>query len=252
MINGAVFPPIVLMHPDVLIDGNHRLAASKGLHRTTIPAYVVQFPTVDLARDFAGAMQEQNGFRLTPAEKYRLADSMLQQGLPDRAIARELGISSATVWEHRRARDFAERVAQLPEDIQYLASSIATRSRVRLTQITRDAPFIEAIRLVSELNVPSTMVKTMMEAAEKARSDTGAIAAMTEITRELTGPPPRRQPPRNENLSICRAQLGWLVKHAAEPETLLDIGKPELRETAIKNWHTVRELSEKMLGLYEG
>src|SRR5215510_7460264 len=44
MREGSVYPPVVIMHPDVLIDGNHRFNASKVLRRKSILAFVVQFP----------------------------------------------------------------------------------------------------------------------------------------------------------------------------------------------------------------
>src|SRR5262245_34527060 len=73
MREGAVYPPVVLMHPNTLIDGNHRYNAVKTLRLSTFPAYIAKFATVDMAKAFAAAMNQQNGRRLDNEEAFQIA-----------------------------------------------------------------------------------------------------------------------------------------------------------------------------------
>ena len=102
------------------MDGNHRYAAAKGLKRKTIPAFVVQFASVDIARAFSAAVNQTNGRRLTTDEAAGVATTMLSQGMADESIAREIGRSVTFVQAARRRqwkqlRDLADEMVRLYE-----------------------------------------------------------------------------------------------------------------------------------------
>src|SRR5258707_1224478 len=89
--NGAVFPPILIRKPNILIDGNTRLAAAKRVGRKTFPAIVVEIDSPERAKILAAAVNQMGGERLTSGEAHEASLLMMQQGYPDLAIARELG-----------------------------------------------------------------------------------------------------------------------------------------------------------------
>jgi ParB/Sulfiredoxin domain len=58
MRNGAMFPPILLMTPDLLIDGNTRLKAAQRIGRQSFPAIVVDTKTRDMALILAASLNQ--------------------------------------------------------------------------------------------------------------------------------------------------------------------------------------------------
>lgn len=249
---GAVFPPILLMHPDVLVDGNTRKDAARLLRRKTFPAFVAHFPTVDLAKSFAAAMNQLGGRRLTPAEAYDAAVVMLNRGMADEAVAREIGRSVEMVRQMRRQKEFGERSSTQPE-IATAVTSIPQKHQIKLAQISHDPAFVEAVKVVAETKPAAAVVNQIVKAATSARTDSDAIEAVRAIRAELApaGPPPIRVVVPTE-VKQSRMQLGALVKYADNPMLLLDTATPEARQTAIERWTKVRELADEVLRLYGG
>src|SRR5258707_15666421 len=88
---GGVCPPMLIGKPNIMIDGNTRLAAAKRVGRKTFPAIVVEIDSPERAKILAAAVNQMGGERLTSGEAHEASLLMMQQGYPDLAIARELG-----------------------------------------------------------------------------------------------------------------------------------------------------------------
>lgn len=249
MKEGAVYPPIVLMHPNVLVDGNHRFNAAKQLGRTTFPAYTANFPTVDMARAYAAAVNQLNGRRLTSSEAFEVALTMFAMGLDDSAIAREIGRDQDTVRKMRLRRDFENRSERL--GLTEIAEQIKDTSRAKLATIQHDPVFEKATKIAAETRAPASEVNAMVKAAKTATSDGEAIDALEEYRKEMapTGPPPTRVtiPPE---LKSARTYLGGLVKLEDNPAALLDLVSDELRDTSVDRWTRVAQLAHRVLELY--
>lgn len=250
MTQGAIYPPIVIMHPDVLVDGNHRIAAAKALRRKTFPAFVVHFNSVDLAKSFSAAMNQLNGRRLTSQEAFEAATTMMARGMADEAIAREIGRSVTLVREMRRRNEFAERAASIPE-IAKIAETIPEKSRIKLAQISHDPAFAEAVKVIAETKAPAKTVSEIVEAATSARTDADAITAVRAKRAELApaGPPPHRVTIPAE-VRQATMHLGGLLKFAENPVSMLDVASPERRTESLGKWQQIRELASKVIDLY--
>lgn len=186
MSQGAVFPPIVIMEPDVLADGNHRVSVAKTLRRKTIPAFVVKFSSVDLATSFTAAVNQMGGQRLSSKEAYQAAVTMMNRGMADEAIAREVGRSPSHVRDMRRKNDFEQRTAAMPEIVKLMQQApIPEKAQMKLAAIKHDAPLAEVIKVVAETRAPAQVVSELVEAATSARSDADAITAIRAKRAEL-------------------------------------------------------------------
>jgi ParB-like chromosome segregation protein Spo0J len=250
MTQGAVYPPIVVMHPNVLVDGNHRVAAAKGLRRKTFPAFVVQFNSVDLAKSFSAAMNQLNGRRLTSREAFSAATTMMARGMADEAIAREIGRSPSSVRDMRRQNEFTERAARIPE-IAKLAESVPVKAQMKLAQISHDPAFAEAVKVVAETRAAARTVSEVVEAATSARTDADAIDAVRAKRAELApaGPPPHRVTIPQE-VKQAGMHLGGLLKLGVNQMALLDISSPERRTESLAKWGQLRDLAVSVIDLY--
>jgi len=249
---GAVYPPIIIMDPDVLVDGNHRVSAAKGLHRKTFPAFVVKFNSVDLAKSFSAAMNQLNGRRLTSREAYQAATTMMARGMADEAIAREVGRSPSHVRDMRRKNDFEQRTAAMPEIAKLMQQTpIPEKAQMKLATIKHDPALAEAVKVVAEIRAPAQTVSEIVEAAASARSDADAIIAIRAKRAELapSGPPPHRVIVP-QSVKNCRMWLGGILKFRENATALLDTQSDETRAKALGQWQQVRALADELIGLY--
>lgn len=252
MTQGAVYPPLVVMEPDVLVDGNHRVTAAKGLHRKTFPAFVVKFNSVDLAKSFAAAVNQMGGRRLTTQEAYQAAVTMMARGMADEAIAREIGRAPSSVRDMRRQNEFTQRSAAIPELARLMEQApVPAKAQMKLATITHDPAFAEAVKVVAETRAPAQTVSEIVQAATSARNDADAIIAIRRKRAELApaGPPPHRvtvpQAVRN-----CRMWLGGILKFRENATILLDTQSDETRAKAMEQWKQVASLAAEMIDLY--
>jgi ParB-like chromosome segregation protein Spo0J len=252
MTQGAVYPPIVLMEPNVLVDGNHRVAAAKILRRKVFPAFVVKFNSVDLAKSFSAAMNQQNGRRLTTQEAYHAAVTMMERGMADEAIAREIGRSPSSVRDMRRQNEFEQRSRAIPEIAKLMQEKpIPAKAQMKLAQIRHDPAFAEAVKVVAETRAPAQTVTEIVEAAASARSDTDAIIAVRAKRAELApaGPPPHRVIVP-QAVKYCRMTLAGLLKFKANAPVLLDTQSQETRAKSLGQWEQIRDLAIEVISLY--
>jgi hypothetical protein len=250
MSQGATYPPIVLMGPDVLVDGNTRLTAAKGLRRKTFPAFVAQFNQVDLAMAFNAAVNQLGGRRLTSVEAFNAAAAMMARGMADEAVAREIGRSVELVRQMRRKREFADRTTALP-GLAPLAKSISERAAIKLATIRHDPAFAEAVKVVAEMRPEAKMVTEIVRAATSARTDADAIDAIRAIRAELApaGPPPYKVAVPSE-VRQSTMHVAGLLKFSANPLSVLDVSTPERRGASIARWRELRDMTAEVLRLY--
>jgi len=247
MKGGASFPPIVLMAPDILIDGNTRTKAARKIGRTHLPAYRVKVPDLKFARMLAAALNQLGGARLSSAEANKAALNMIELGWPDDAIGRELGYAAESVRRWRREAEFQERAARLTLDRQ--ASALTKKQRQDIAKISHDEPFAELVKLVAETKPDPADLKHLIEAVDKSPSDSDAVAAINEARTEWVpiGPAPQRVY-RNRKTQQMQMHIGALLKLFAEPADVYE------QSTAEKVLPRLRDLAgelEDVIRMYE-
>lgn len=249
MANGAAFPPVVLMAPSTLIDGNTRLKATERLRRKTIPAYIVSLPTVMMAKSLAAALNQMGGKRLTAEEAAEAAKTMMEMNFADEAIAREIGRSVEQVRRIRSQIEFGERTERL--NLQRRADRVSQDNRVRLNSVKHDPPFAAMVELVGEFNPPYKTVTELLKKVNSAPSDKDAITVIADARSEMKpgGPPPRRITVSPE-VQQTVLHLGGLIKLSANPMAILDL-REDKREERIAQWQQLGDLARTMLDLYQ-
>ncbi len=242
MRNGAVFPPILIRKPNILIDGNTRLAAAKRVGRKTFPAIVVEIDSPERAKILAAAVNQMGGERLTSGEAHEASLLMMQQGYPDLAIARELGRDMSQVRRWRIQRDVAQRAEQLG-----LAEKIEVIPRSTLgvlAGVTHDEPFAELAKLLADVRPAEKQAKEMAAQVTQAPSDEAAIRAVAAMREELqpAGPPPHAAV-RSE-IPLVRAAIGNLLKLAGRATAGFD---PVKRDEEMTRWEQLRKVVDEVL-----
>ncbi|MGP8204517.1 MAG: hypothetical protein ACLQVK_00425 [Acidimicrobiales bacterium] len=192
MRSGALFPPIVLMKPNILVDGNTRLGAATTVGRQTLPAYIIDVPTVDFARSVAGALNQLNGRRLDAAEAQRVALTMQQElKFNDDQIAAYVGRSSQMVRTWRRQAETEARARRL--GLVEQLETVSKNQQDRIASISHDAPFAEVVKLLSESKVPNGELRSIVQDVMKAPSEADELERVARARAELRaiGPRPR-------------------------------------------------------------
>lgn len=249
MREGAVYPPIVVMKPNVLVDGNHRFHAAQHLRLNGFPAYVVEFSTVDMAKAFSAAMNQLNGRRLGNEEAFQIALTMFSMGLDDQAVSREVGRSQEAVRQFRRRTEFASRTKRL--GMEETAAVIPQQQRVKLAGISHDPVFAKAVEITGGSKLTAKQITEIVKAADAATSDGEAIEALEEIRSELapSGPPPVRVtiPPA---VKQARLHLGGLLKYEENPLEVLDLVDDQHRHDSIDRWRRLGVMADAVLRAY--
>lgn len=251
MAAGAAFPPVILMAPDTLIDGNTRLGAARKLHKKTIAAYLINFPSVPMAKSLAGAINNMGGKRLSAEEAVDAAKLLMDMHFADEAIAREIGRSPEQVRRIRNQLEFAERTLKL--HLENERDRISMDNRARLNSVKHDPVFGEFVEFVAQAVPAKKTITDLLKQVNAAPSDADAISAIVQARREYSsvGPPPRD---REVSISGTVRQVGMhisaLVKLSADPEALFD-PREDKREERSQQWQQVAQLSVRMLELYQ-
>lgn len=242
MRNGAIFPPILIRKPNVLIDGNTRLAAAKRVGRKTFPAIVVDIDTPERAKILAAAINQMGGERLTAGEAHEASLLMMQQGYPDVAVARELGRDLSQVRRWRNQRDVAARAEKM--GLAEQAAAIPRSTLGALTAVTHDEPFAELTKLLADVRPAEKQAKEMASQVAQAPSDEAAVRAIAAMREELqpAGPPPHAAV-RSE-IPLVRAAIGNLLKLAGRASAGFD---PVKRDDEVTRWTQLRKVVDEVL-----
>jgi hypothetical protein len=247
MKGGTVFPPIVVMAPDILIDGNTRVQAARRIGLTHHSAYVVQVESIDFAKMLAAALNQMGGARLTPEEAYKAALNMMTLGWPDESVGRELGYTADSVRRWRREAEFQRRTVEL--SITDWSKGLTRRQRQDVAKIIHDEPFAELVKLIAETKPDAGDLKELIQTAEKAASDSDAVDAIRQARQTWVpvGPAPQRVF-RNKTAQQLRMNLGALVKVLADPSQAYD---PAGGERDVERIREVLAGLQAVLALYE-
>lgn len=242
MRNGAIFPPILLRAPDLLIDGNTRLAAAKRVGRKTFPAIIVDTKTPEMAKILAAAINQMGGERLTPDEAREAALLMMQQGYPDQAVARELGRDLSQVRRWRNQRDVAQRAERLglAEQVQ----QIPRTTLGALAGVNLDEPFTELTKLLADVRPQEKQAKEMVSQVVQAPSETAAVQKIAELREELApaGPPPHVA--TRSEVPLVRAAVAKLLKLSGRASAGID---PAKRREELERWEQLRRVVDEVL-----
>lgn len=243
---GANFPPVVLMKPNILIDGNTRLEAARRNGRAQFAAYVVDVPTVDFAKSVAGALNQLNGRRLTSGEAQRVALTMAEQlHWNDEQVAAYVGRTAQMVrtWRRQAETEMKAKRLGLAEQVE----RISKNQQDMIAGVVHDAPFAELVKLASEVKVPRRELSRIVKDIGKAPSEADEIKVVSSARSDLVpmGPPPWR-PQRNVAAHRARMVIPQLLNLA--PVAVLE---PSRLEEDRKLWLALRQHVDAVLGVFD-
>jgi ParB-like chromosome segregation protein Spo0J len=242
MRNGAIFPPILLRKPNILIDGNTRLAAAKRVGRKTFPAIIVDVPTPELAKILAASFNQMGGERLTAGEAHEAALLMMQQGYPDQAVARELGRDLSQVRRWRNQRDVIKRAETL--GLAEQVDLIPRTTLGTLAGVAHDEPFAELTKLLADVRPNEKQAKEMVTQVVQAPSDEAAVRAVSSLREELqpAGPPPHAA--TRSEIPLVRAAIGNLLKLTGRVSAGFD---PAKRDDELARWTQLKQVVDEVI-----
>jgi hypothetical protein len=186
---GAKFPPIVLRSNGTLIDGNTRLAMWKKAKRKSVPVYLVELPSVDLARYLGTQLNQLGGVRLTPNESARQGLAMLEEGtFDDMQIARIVGRSRTQVGNWRKDRDFVARAEKT--DVVEQGNRLVDSQRRSIVKVVQARPFAELVKFAASRKIQHADLAKIVENVLGAESEDAAVDIITAAGAEFmpTGP----------------------------------------------------------------
>lgn len=242
MRNGAIFPPVLLRTPNLLIDGNTRLAAAKRVGRKTFPAIIVDTKTPEMAKILAAAVNQMGGERLSPAEAHEAALLMMQQNYPDQAVARELGRDLSQVRRWRNQRDVAQRAQRLGLSEQ--VERIPRSTLGALAGVTLDEPFTELTKLFADVRPQEKQAKDLASQVVQSPSEQAAVAKVAELREELApaGPPPHAA--TRSEVPLVRAAVAKLLKLSGRASAGVD---PAKKQEELERWENLKRVVDEVL-----
>ena len=248
MRNGAQFPPILLYKPDILIDGNTRIAAAKRVGRKTFPAIIVNARRPEMGKILAASVNQMGGERLTSEEAHEAAQLMMQEGYPDPAIARELGRDMTQVRRWRAERDVREHAERL--GLTEAVNRIPATALRTLIAVPHDEPFADLAKLFSDVRPTVNEAKEMVTKVAQAPSDADALKVIETLREELApeGPPPHRANV-NREVNLARAAIGNLLKFDGRALAALD---PAKRDEDLERWTKLEGVVRQVLATLRG
>ena len=247
MAAGVVFPPIVVMDPNMVIDGNTRRGAAEKNRMKTLPAFVARFPSTALARAFAAAMNQKNGRRLSTHEAQAAALALLDADYTEESVAREIGYSRTQVQKWRAEQEFTVKAQRVG---LHNADEVKKTQRIQLSAISSDPVFAEAVKAVTQVNPKGSAVTELVREVKQAHSESEALQKVADLKASWipAGPPPHR-PTAPPALKSFRMSAPNLLKNAANPADYLEVEESR-REVAVEMWRQLRTLADQVLGLY--
>lgn len=247
---GAIFPPIVVMDPVILIDGNTRIAALRRMRGKgkTFPAFVATFPTTALARAFAASMNQRNGRRLTTSEAKDAALALLDAGYAEGSVSLEIGYSRTQVGKWKNQQKFAS-AARRANRVS-LTEELPTRAQESLGQIASDPVAMEAAQAIIESGAKGRQVTEIVRAAKGGHSEAEALNAIAATVKELSpsGPPPHK-PQVTPALKTFRMVAGQLLKFVDVPSDFVEFDV-DRRPVVVEQWRALGVLAGEVLRAY--
>lgn len=248
MDNGAVFPPIVVMQGNILIDGNTRVEAIRKLRgkNKTFPAFVVHFPTAAMARAFAASMNQRNGRRLSTGEAKEAALALVECGFADEAISLEVGYSRTQIgkWKsQQRLVEALERAGRAD-----LATPLTQTAQQELGALKSDPVVVEAAKAIVNSNAPAGSVRELVKAVKATNSEAEALDTIEKVRAgwAVSGQPAR--PQVSPGLRQFRMAVSKIIDSAPA-----DLVEPvaERRNVAAEQWRRLANMANDVVRLYE-
>jgi len=249
MTAGAQFPPIVVMRPDRLIDGNTRYRAAEKVGRVTLPAYVLDLPSLAMSRMIGAALNQLGGDRLHTDDIKKAALDFIDQGFADAAIALHVGRKAEQIRQWRRRDSFDQRAKSL--GLGEKAERLTNVERIRLDTIEHEPVFAKAVELATEMRLDKEGWGRLTTAVKEASSDDAAVAAIFGLRGELApiavGPIPV-DIARVRKVRDARRAVTAIVDLADHPDYLYvaDGAAAELDK-----WRTVQRIASWLVVKYE-
>jgi hypothetical protein len=245
--NGAKFPPIVLRSGNrALVDGNTRLAMWKRAKLTTVPAYLVDLSSLDLALALSTCLNQIGGVRLTADESMTQAIRMLDEGLLDRqAIARIVGRSSTQVHRWAQEQEFRKRAEK--NGLTGEAAKVAETQKRQLVRVVQAKPFSELVRVVASRRIPNGEVQKLVDEVLVAESEGAALELINAASMEfLPGGPDGRSGLANTKAKRMRMVLPQVLNLAPAQEFY----DPDRAEDDYKMWREIAKAADTALAMY--
>ncbi|MBX0310833.1 MAG: ParB N-terminal domain-containing protein [Sulfurihydrogenibium sp.] len=266
---GSEFPPISVWKKGNeywLIDGMHRLMASKRIGKTTIKAEIVELENMIEAKIMA-ITKNRHGLPLTKEEKRILCQNLYMEGVPIPELQRIFGVSERTIYywcnglkRKENPEELREKAKELREK-GYTQEEVATELGIPLGTIKRwdaeDKRFEPAIfadpnhKQFSEEEIDfddkvedKISYEKLLESATKNSKELSDYTRQRfeEEQRNYGGRPPNDLPPATEKEEIERIKDG-LISHMEQIALKIGWAKAlPMFEEALKE---VKELSEK-------
>ena len=246
--NGAKFPPIVLRSGNgALVDGNTRLAMWKRAKRITVPAYLVDLSSLDLALSLSTQLNQIGGVRLTPDESAYQALRMLEEGVLDRqAIARIVGRSSTQVQRWALEQEFRKRAEK--NSLTAEAAKVSETQKRHLVRVVQAKPFSELVRLVASRKILNSEVQKLVEDVLVAESEGAALELINAASLEfLPGGPDGRSGVANTKAKRMRMVLPQVL-NLAPAEEFYD---PDRAEDDFNMWRQIAKAADTALAMYK-
>jgi ParB-like chromosome segregation protein Spo0J len=243
MAAGQTFPPVVLWG-NVILDGNTRIAAARKHGVTSLPAYRVSCRNERQALILAAALNQLNGRPLTDEEAREAAERMMDDGMKDEYIAREVQVNAAKVRRWRKERATNERADRLgvADEIAALSAS----QRQKLAGITHERPFAEIAKAMADRQPSAEQFKQLVADVQSAPSDDAAVEAITDAAAdwEPAGKYPRGQAGHSTAKDANRS-IGALLKHDAA--YYVDLA---LTDEQLPKWEQLQLLAGQVIDEY--
>ena len=248
MQNGAVFPPIVIMHGKLLVDGNTRVDAAMKLRGRdkTLPAFNVSFPSAPMARAFAASMNQRNGRRLSSLEAKNAALALIECGFAETVIALEVGYSRQQIGKWKSQQRFAEALDRAGQGD--IAEQLTTTAQQELGVLKSDPVVVEAAKVIAAAHAPQTHVRELVKAVKATNSEAEALEAIAAVRGgwAVAGHPAKPQVPAG--LRQFRMSVGKIVDSTAGDFVETD---PARRDVSREQWRRLSVLAGEVLGIYE-
>ena len=179
---GAEFPPIIVGDPNVLVDGNTRVAAAELIKKAKHSAYVVKFSTFTVAKLVAGTLNNQGGQRLDTNEAKKLAQELVNQGFraDDPLVVRATAVSKTTLQNWAAERSFQQRAtkAGLGTEMEKIPT---LHARKLLNDIKSDPVLVEAIKVSAEAQLPVAKLRELVKSVEGSSSEAEAFTKIADV-----------------------------------------------------------------------
>jgi ParB-like chromosome segregation protein Spo0J len=189
MIDGVAFPAVVAERNKsgkyVLLDGNHRCAASLMAEKTSIDLYEVKLPSDYVRALLIRTLNLLEGKTLTKEEVLEHAAYLVNHyGKTKEAVAAELRLKSHTLTDYMR---YCNTLQSLEHSGVVNAKALKQTSVLALHAISLEAPQASAAQLVLDAHMLGSEVDALVKAVRQAPTEKRQLEVIEENRENLLG-----------------------------------------------------------------